>query len=171
LPAHGKGKELGTGLVHKIKKDLGFEMISYRVHLKPDDNGTFLVTSPDFPELTTFGETREEALFHALGAFEEAIEARISDREEIPVPSKGKARNIRVTLPVQASVKVLLYQSMLENGIRKSELARRMSIHKQEVDRILDLNHATNLAKIEHAFEVLGKKLMIDVRDADDKAA
>jgi hypothetical protein len=36
---------------------------------------------------------------------------------------------------------------------------------------ILDLNHATNLAKIEHAFEVPGKKLLVDVRDADDKAA
>ncbi len=146
-------------------------MISYRVHLKPDDNGTFLVTAPDFPELTTFGETRAEALTHALGAFEEAIEARISDREEIPVPSKGKVRDIRVALPVQASVKVLLYQSMRKDGVRKAELARRMSIHKQEVDRILDLNHATSLSKIEHAFEVLGKKLSVDVREADDKAA
>jgi antitoxin HicB len=147
------------------------QMTSYRLQLKPDDNGRFLATSPDFPELTTFGETREEAFAHALGAFEEAIEARISDREEIPAASKGKARGTRVTLPAQASVKVLLYQSMWENGIRKAEVARSMSIHKQEVDRILDLNHATNLAKIEHAFEVLGKKLLIDVRDADDRAA
>lgn len=146
-------------------------MISYRVHLKPNDNGTFLVTSPDFPELTTFGETREEALRYALGAFEEAIEARISDRKEIPVPSRVKARDIRVTLPVQAAVKVLLYQSMQKGGVRKSDLARRMSIHKQEVDRILDLNHATSLAKIERAFEVLGKQLSIDVREVDDKAA
>ncbi len=143
-------------------------MISYRVHLKHDDNGTYLVTSPDFPELTTFGETREEALLHALGAFEEAIEARISDREKIPVPTKGKAKDIHVGLPVQASVKVLLYQSMQRDGIRKVDLARRMGIHKQEVDRILDLNHATSLSKIEHAFEVLGKRLLIDVGDADD---
>ncbi len=87
-------------------------MVSYRIHLKPDDNGTFLVTSPDFPELTTFGETREEALSHALDAFEEAIEARISDREEIPVPSKGEARDIRVTLPLRTSVKTLHYWSI-----------------------------------------------------------
>jgi mRNA interferase HicA len=25
LPMHGGGKELGTGLIHKIKKDLGFD--------------------------------------------------------------------------------------------------------------------------------------------------
>lgn len=146
-------------------------MISYRVHLKADDNGTLLVTSPDFPELTTFGETKEDALRHALSAFEEAIEARISDRKEIPASSKGRPRDIRVTLPAQAAVKVLLYQSMWKDGVRKSDLARRMSIHKQEVDRILDLNHATSLAKIEHAFDVLGRRLSVDVREVDGKEA
>ena len=43
-------------------------MIRYRVKLTPDDNDTFLVTSPDFPEVITFGETREEALHYAVGA-------------------------------------------------------------------------------------------------------
>lgn len=146
-------------------------MISYRVHLTSDDNGTFLVTSPDFPELTTFGDTREEALSYALDALEEAIAARMSHREEIPSPSRGKAQDWRVTLPMQASLKVLLYQAMWKQGIRKADLARRMSIHKQEVDRILDLNHATNLAKLERAFDVLGKKLSVDVRDARSRAA
>jgi antitoxin HicB len=141
-------------------------MISYRVFLTPDDNETYLITSPDFPELTTFGNTREEALSYAAGALEEAIAARMSDREEIPAPSRGKAQDPRVTLPMQASLKVLLYQAMWKEGVRKADLARRMSIHKQEVDRILDLNHATNLAKIERAFHVLGKKLNVGVQDS-----
>ena len=146
-------------------------MISYRVQLAPDDNGTFLVTLPDFPELTTFGDTREEALSYALSALEEAIAARMSDRQEIPLPSRGRAWDSRVSLPMQASLKVLLYQAMWSEGVRKSDLARRMSIHKQEVDRILDLNHATNLSKLERAFDVLGKKLSIGVQDAGSKAA
>jgi antitoxin HicB len=86
-------------------------MISYRVQLKPDDNGTILVTSPDFPELITFGETCEEALTNVVGAFEEAIEARISDREEIPAPSTGGARDIRVTLPLRALAKIPISRS------------------------------------------------------------
>jgi antitoxin HicB len=146
-------------------------MISYRVFLTHDDNDTFLVTSPDFPELTTFGNTREDAIHHALGAVKEAIAARMSVREEIPSRSRGKAQDPRVTLPMQASLKVLLYQAMWREGVRKADLARRMSIHKQEADRILDLNHATNLAKIERAFEVLGKRLNVGVQDADSKAA
>jgi antitoxin HicB len=133
--------------------------------LSPDGD-TFLVTAPDFPEVTTFGESREDALDYAIGAIEEAIEARISRREAIPSPSKGRAGDLRVTLPVQAEVKVLLYQAMLKGGVRKADLARRMNMHRQEIDRLLDLNHATSLAKVEAAFAALGKSLKIEVAEA-----
>ena len=135
-------------------------MIAYPVTLTADDNGTFLVTSPDFPELTSFGETMEESLERARGALLEAIEARMHDREPIPQPSAGKHF---VRLPTQAAVKVLLYQVMQSEGVRKSELARRMSIPRQEVDRILDLNHGTALPKMELAFAALGKQLSVAV--------
>ena len=120
-------------------------MISYRVKLA-DDEGTVLVTSPDFPELVTFGETREDALGYAVGAFEEAIEARISYRDEIPLPSKGRKSDPRVTLPTQAAVKVMLYQQMHKDGVKKADLARLMKLHRQEIDRLLDLDHAAQRA-------------------------
>jgi antitoxin HicB len=103
----------------------------------------------------------EEALDRARGALLEAIEARIHDREIIPEPSPGKHL---VNLPAQAELKVLLYQIMRSQGVRKAELARRMSIPRQEVDRILDLNHGTALPKMELAFAVLGKQLSVAVR-------
>jgi antitoxin HicB len=135
-------------------------VIAYPVTLTPDDNGTFLVTSPDFPEVTTFGETVEDSLGRARGALLEAIEARIHDRESIPRPSAGKRL---VSLPAQAAIKVLLYQALESEGIRKSDLARRMSIPRQEVDRMLDLNHGTALSKMELAFAVLGRRLRVEV--------
>ena len=140
-------------------------VISYRVKLQYDE-ATILVTSPDFPELVTFGDDEVDALSYAVGAFEEAIAARISYREEIPFPSKGKASDPRVTLPVQATVKVLLYQQMWKSGVRKADLARKMNLHRQEIDRLFDLSHATSLDKIEKAFAALGKTLDIAVADA-----
>jgi antitoxin HicB len=140
-------------------------MITYRVKLAPDSNGTVLVTSPDFPELVTFGDDKSDALSYAVGAFEEAIAARISDREKISLPSKGKASDSRATLPVQAEVKVLLYQQMWKSGVHKTDLARKMDLHRQEIDRLLDLNHATSIAKLEKAFSVLGKSINIVISD------
>ncbi len=62
-------------------------MAEYPVNLTPD-NGAFLITSPDFPELTTFGKDVEDALSHAVGAFLEAIAARRAYGHDIPEPSK-----------------------------------------------------------------------------------
>lgn len=140
-------------------------MIAYRVKLTPDE-GTFLVTSPDFPELTTFGETRHDALSYAVGAFEEAIEARIAYREPIPAPSKGKPSDPRVALPFQSEVKILLYQQMHASGVKKADLGRKMKLHRQEIDRLLKLNHSTSIGKIESAFAALGKRLTIEIVDA-----
>jgi antitoxin HicB len=139
-------------------------MIAYRVKLQ-DDEGTVLVTSPDFPEVITYGETREEALRHAVGAFREVIASKIHNKEPIPPPSKIKAREPFVTLPLQTEIKVLLYESMQEKGVRKAELARRMHLHRQEVERLLDFGQSTSLSKIESAFAVLGKSLHIEVAD------
>ncbi|MCA3556063.1 type II toxin-antitoxin system HicB family antitoxin [Aestuariivirga sp.] len=137
-------------------------MISYRVKLQ-DDDGTVLVTSPDFPELVTFGDDREDALSYAVGAFSEAIAARMAHRERIPPPSKGKPSEPHVVLPLQVELKVRLYQNMDELGVRKADLARKMDLHRQEIDRLLDLNHATSVARLEKAFRALGKTLDIKV--------
>ena len=83
-------------------------MLAYPIALE-DDDGTFLVTSPDFPELTTFGEDRDEAVARAVHALEEAIAARIHDRKDIPPPSQGETYAL---LPTLTSVKVMLYQGV-----------------------------------------------------------
>ena len=43
-------------------------MFAYPIILTQDDN-TLLVTSPDFPECTTFGDDWEEAVARAVDAF------------------------------------------------------------------------------------------------------
>jgi|JI10StandDraft_1071094.scaffolds.fasta_scaffold58504_5 antitoxin HicB len=140
-------------------------MIKYRVKLEPDDNDTVLVTAPDFPGVITFGDTREEALRHAVGAFREMIAAKIHNKEPIPAPSKIKKGEPFIVLPLQTEMKVRLYQSMMDKGVRKAELARRMKLHRQEVERILDFHQSTSLNKIESAFAALGQSLQIEVTE------
>ncbi len=134
-------------------------MLSYPVRLTPDDNDTVMVTSPDFPELTTFGEDEEDALWHAVDALEEAIAARMQGREDVPEPARGRRR---VALPTQTALKVLLYQAMRRKRVRKAELARRLRWHAPQVDRLLDLRHASRLDQIDAAANALG--LDLDIR-------
>ncbi len=137
-------------------------MLAYPIKLAKDDNGTYLVTCPSLPEVTTFGEDIEDALRHARDAIEAAIAARMADREAIPAPSNGK---YRVVLPALATAKILLYRRMLERGISKNALAKSLHWHRPQVDRVLDLRHGTRFDLIEQAFRALGAKLRIDVEN------
>ena len=132
-------------------------MLTYSIALE-DDDGTLLATSPDFPELTTFGIDREDALARAADALEEAIAARIHDGRDIPSPSQG--RQVAV-LPTLTAVKVMLYQGMREQSIGKAELARRLGWHLLQVDRILDVGHNSRMDQVDAAMGAIGRHLHV----------
>ena len=138
-------------------------MLAYPIHLEPDDNDTFLVTSPDFPELTTFGDDREEALARAVDALEEAIAARMYNRQDIPCPSQGADC---VTLPALITAKVMLYQWMRNLGIGKAELARRLGWTLTQVDRAMDINHRSRLDDMDVALRAVGCQLTVTALSA-----
>jgi antitoxin HicB len=140
----------------------------YTVILTPDDNGTVLVTCPDLPEVTTFGEDVEGALRRASDAIEEALAARISRREEIPAPSGASKQRHRclVRLPPLTVAKVELYRAARSQGVSKAELARRLGWHGPQVDRLFDLNHRSTIEHIDQALHAVGKRLEISIEDA-----
>ena len=139
-------------------------MLAYPITLEHDD-GTLLARSLDFPEVTTFGDDREEAVARAVNALEEAIAARIHDRKEIPSPSGGETCAV---LPTLTSVKVMLYQGMMEQGIGKAELARRLGWHLPQVDRVLDIRHRSRLDQMDAALGAIGRRLQVTAAAAVD---
>jgi antitoxin HicB len=123
-----------------------------------------LISFPDFPNIHTFGDDEAEALARGADALETMIAAMIADREDIPEPSRAKGKSIN--LSALAAAKIALYRLMRAEGIGKAELGRRLNCHLPQVDRLLDLRHASRFDQVEAAFGVLGKRLEIQVRDA-----
>ena len=141
-------------------------MLAYPVILQPDTNGTLLVHFPDIPEAHTFGEDEDEALARAADALEAALSLYIDLRKPIPSPARPKRRQKSVLLSTLAEAKVRLYSLMRETGIGKAELARRLNVHLPQVDRMLDLDHASRIDQLEAAFKALGKRLRLEIEDA-----
>ena len=142
-------------------------MLSYPILLEPDD-GAVLATSTDFPELTTFGDDRAEALTRAVDALEEAIAARIHQGLDIPAPSSGPDRAV---VPTLTAIKVILYQGMRDQGIGKAELARRLGWHLPQVDRVLDVRHRSRLDRMDAALGAIGRHLEVSAKDDSSLAA
>ena len=141
-------------------------MLTYPAKFKPDENGAILVTFPDVPGAITFGYSEQDALAHAVDALETMLMAIIEDRDPIPAPSRLKRGQKSVRVPALTEAKLNLYQAMRAARVGKAELARRLNCHLPQVDRLLDLNHASRLDRLEAAFRALGKRLSIVIEDA-----
>ena len=137
------------------------------------DGSTFVVLFPDLPFAHTNGDTREDALAHAPDALHAAISMLMEKNLDIPVPRKGRRNSIvLVGLPsVVSDAKAVLYTALRAASVRKAELARRMGIHKQQVDRLLDLDHASRIEQLEAAFAALQMKLTVAIQPANNLAA
>ena len=139
-------------------------MLRYPVTLVPDDNDTLLVSFPDFPEAHTFGEDEVEALSRAVDVLATVMEAYIRDRRRIPAPSAMTSGSV-VTLPALTGLKIELYESLFAAGVGKAALAKRLQWHLPQVDRLLDLRHASRLDQLEIAFHAIGKQMVVAVTD------
>ena len=140
-------------------------MIVYRAKFTPEKKG-ITVTFPEFPEAVTCGYSDEEAMEFAVDALQSVLSEYIRRRREIPRPKRPLKGMRSVLLPVLAEAKLQVYEVMRRRGIRKSDLARRLGWHKSQVDRLLELQHLSQLGLIEEALEALDKRLAIGVEDA-----
>ena len=140
------------------------QRFTYPVTLTPDaKDGGFVVTCRDVPEVVTQGDSIEEAINEAEGALEAAIEMRIEDGMDIPVPSAKKRGEQIAGLPIGTAMKAALYVSMQEQNISKAELARRLGLDEKEARRMLDPKHGTKVPALERALHALGKRVELVV--------
>ena len=114
------------------------------------------------PEAITQGEDRDEALLYAIDALESALSFYVDARKPLPVPSAPAGRPT-VRPSALDCAKRGVYQAMTEQGIRKSELARRLGWHLPQVDRLFDLRHTSRMGQIEAAARALGRQVEVRV--------
>lgn len=139
--------------------------MEYVVEVEKDTNSSVLITCVDIPEFASVGDDIEEALINAVDGLETALEIYIQERRKWPFP-KAHARNketYHVRLPALTVTKAILHNEMLSQGIRKSELARRLHVAMPQVDRLLDVRHKSKLEGLEEALERLGKHLEVSI--------
>ena len=135
----------------------------YAVLLSPAEEGGYVVTCRDLPELITQGESVEEALEQASDAMDEVFATYLTVGLDFPEPSKARRREHMVAPPPETVAKAALYVAMRRAGISKVQLAKRLGVDEKEVRRLLDPHYGSKLPRIAKAISVLGQRLVIGV--------
>lgn len=133
--------------------------MKYPANFAPSEEGGFVVTFRDIPEAITEGDTEAEAVEMAEDALFTAMGFYFEDNRTVPTPSKARAGERLIALPLSVSAKILLLNAMIERQVRPSELARLMGVKPQEVNRIIDLGHTTKIDTVADAMSALGREL------------
>jgi antitoxin HicB len=135
----------------------------YAVLLSPAEEGGYVVTCRDLPELITQGESVEEALDQASDAMDEVFATYLTEGLDFPEPSKARRREHMVAPPPETVAKAALYVAMRRAGISKVQLAKRLGVDEKEVRRLLDPHYGSKLPRIAKAISALGQRLVIGV--------
>src|SRR5487761_2484446 len=136
---------------------------AYPVVLEKAPEGGFVVQFPDVPEALTQGEDKAEALARAVDALETALEFYTGAGRDLPKARRPKRNQPVVSPSTLAVLKLEVYQAMRRNGVKKTELARRLNWHLMQVDRLLDLHHASRIDQVEAALGALHRRLEVRV--------
>jgi antitoxin HicB len=139
-------------------------VLQYPAVLERDDNDTWLVTFPDFEDAVTFGDTREEALAHAVDALETVIVSRMKHKMDIPSPSAARGKPL-VSIPPLTAAKALLYKELREQNVSIRQLAQKLHCEYPVAHRLLDVSRKTQVDEIAKAFQTLGKRVIIGVEE------
>lgn len=134
----------------------------YPAKIQPDED-TFMVSFPDLPGVFSVGDDFEDAKRHAVDALESGLYFLARDGEPLPVPSPLRRGLVAIEVTPGFAAKLLLIRELAAQKVRPTELARRLGVTPQEVNRLLDLRHRTKIDAIAAALGALGRRLELSL--------
>ena len=143
---------------------------TYPANFTPAEEGGFLITFPDVPEVVTQGESIEQCVEEASDALEEAIIGRINTDDDIPAASPAQPGQYGIPVPAQSALKAALYEEIRSQGRNKVQMAAHLGIDEKEMRRLLDPHHPSKLPRIAEILERVGKHVVISIEDERELA-
>lgn len=141
-------------------------MYAYPMTLTPaPEEGGFVVTCADLPELVTQGDDLEDAKTMARDALELVIRIYVDDRRPLPAPSPPRSGEVVVQPGLAVALRARMAEAMRAREVSQLDLARRMGVDRKVVQRLLDWDHRFNAAQADAALIALGYRL--DLRAID----
>ena len=99
------------------------------------ENGFYLVAFPDFPNINTYGETKEEALRNAEEALNGAIESDYNRNFDIPTPSKIIGKDY-YPVYVESNIKIAYILRQIRKEKSQHQIAKELGITYQTYQKL-----------------------------------
>ena len=100
-------------------------------------------------------EDAENVLTDAFLAYIEVVYRK--NRKPIPLPKTSCEGKMALYIPIRMQLRFLLWNTMLEQNLKQTEMAEKLGISKAQMNQMLCGKGSTSESKYEDALRVLGK--------------
>lgn len=139
-------------------------MFKYAANVSLDkETGQYEISFRDFSNLHSVALTEDDIELEARDGLVAAIGDLIDSRIPVPEPTAAKDGDLVIHLPVLICLKAALHNAMISTGTRKADLARKLNQKGPQVDRLLDVSHASKVETLEQALYLLGYEVSVSV--------
>ena len=129
-----------------------------------EEENVYEINFSDFSELQGVSYCKEDVELEAqeilLASFAELVELR----KPIPFATQTKSEaTFTVYLPIICCLKIALHNAILNSVTQRIDLARRLNINAQQIERLLDIHYASKIELLEQALYILGVEASITI--------
>jgi antitoxin HicB len=137
--------------------------IAYPAKFETVEDGRILVTLRDFPEAATDGADMAEARAEAVDLLNSTLMFRMKYREPLPAPSKRGKDEVLLNPDAGVAMKIALYMALGEARMSIADLTRRLEVDNREIQRIMNPQHATRIARMIEALAATGHEVTLEM--------
>ena len=120
------------------------------------DGDGFTAIFPDVDGAITGGFTFREALINAEDCLVVSLASCVDCHEPLPAPSPFREGQELLTVQPVIATQLDLYAAMREQNISRAELAERLGVGSDAVDKLLSQDYRTPIAEVLLALRAVG---------------
>lgn len=128
-----------------------------------EETNSYEISFVDFPDIQGVAYCEEDIELEAADTLTTGLADFISSRTLIPAPTKCDNEAIEIHLPILSCLKIALHNAIIQTDTRKADLARKLNLNSQQIDRLLDIEHASKIDALEQALYLLGYEVKVTV--------
>ncbi len=133
--------------------------LSYAYVITGDAEDGYALQFLDISWASTCGPTPEEAVQYAQDCLDTAFYGMVRDGEPIPSPKKYPHASGYESPSLFFSITYFARQQIEQSGLSHQELAKRLGVDQEKIQRSLSLEHHTNLPRLLALLQEIGFRL------------
>ncbi|MGG4662089.1 type II toxin-antitoxin system HicB family antitoxin [Providencia vermicola] len=129
-----------------------------------EEEGAFEINFYDFPDIQGVTFCKDDVELEAEEVLLATLSELVTSRKAIPLPQERTESAFPVYLPILVCLKVALHNAMLDTKTLRVDLARKMNINAQQIERLLDVHYASKIEMLEQALYLLDYEAKVTVK-------